>query len=138
MSKTFYTDYEKQFKAGQFTITRGDYLDLPVAMIPEEMSDEQMQKIVDEINGEMICRFSENELQLLEEYKKCDNNLSEEDSWKASNISEEEFAISERAAVKCGMRYWEDLDDDEYDEISYEILKFATHLMTTTKQNSKI
>ena len=124
MKKRLYTNVEKEFKSkyGFLTICRLDYIGLDVPMIAEEMSDEQMQKIVDEINLSMAQDYDKKQLNLLWKYKNenC-KDLTEEEIRFADKMSEKEFEYFENCAIKFGMRYWEDLDEDEQKELSKKI-----------------
>jgi hypothetical protein len=46
-------DYGKEFECGQSTLSRGDLESLPCPFNTENVSDEVMQEIVDEVEGEM-------------------------------------------------------------------------------------
>ena len=125
MAKKLYKDLEKVFVSpyGSFTISRLDYEDLPIPMIAEELSDEQMQKLVDEINLSMRAEYSDEELGWLQKYRDlgAENGLTPEQISFADMMSEREFEYFETCARKFGMRYWEDLDTEEYNELQNEL-----------------
>ena len=125
MAKKLYKDIEKVFVSpyGNCTISRLDYEDLTIPMIAEELSDEQMQKLVDEINLSMRADYSDEELGWLQKYRDlgAENGLTEEQIRFADKMSEREFEYFETCARKFGMRYWEDLDADEYNELQNEL-----------------
>lgn len=125
MAKELYKDIEKVFVSpyGSCTISRQDYEDLMIPMIAEELSDEQMQKLVDEINLSMRADYSDEELGWLQKYRDlgAENGLTPEQLNFADKMSEIEFMYFETCARKFGMRYWEDLDEDEYNELQKEL-----------------
>ena len=100
---------------GNATISRSDYEDLTIPMIAGEMSDEQMQKIVDNINLSMQSDYDQEQLCWLQEYRYIGKpNLTVEQINFADKMSEREFEYFEGCAREVGMRYYEDLDDEEY------------------------
>lgn len=115
------TEFKSQY--GTITITRGEYEDLMIPMIAEEFSDEQMQKLVDNINLSMRSDYDEKQLGWLWAYRNigAENGLTDEQIRFADKMSEREFEYFERCATELGMRYWEDLDDDEYETLKYRI-----------------
>lgn len=125
MAKKLYKDIEKVFVSpyGSCTISRLDYENLMIPMIAEELSDEQMQKLVDEINLSMRADYSDEELGWLQKYRDlgAENGLTPEQLNFADKMSEIEFMYFETCARKFGMRYWEDLDEDEYNELQKEL-----------------
>lgn len=125
MAKEFYKDLEKVFVSpyGSCTISRLDYEDLMIPMIAEELSDEQMQKLVDNINLSMRSEYDDEELGWLQKYRDCgaENGLTQEQINFAYKMSEREFEHFEMCARKLGMRYWEDLDEDEYNKLQKEL-----------------
>lgn len=125
IKKKLYKDIEKVFVSpyGSSTISRLDYEDLMIPMIAEELSDEQMQKLVDEINLSMRADYSDEELGWLKKYRDLgvENGLTPEQLNFADKMSEIEFMYFENCARKFGMRYWEDLDEDEYNELQKEL-----------------
>ena len=125
MRKKLYKDLEKVFVSpyGGCTISRLDYEALTLPMIAEELSDEQMQKLVDEINLSMRADYSDEELGWLQKYRDlgAENGLTPEQLNFADNMSEREFEYFENCARKFGMRYWEDLDTEEYNKLQNEL-----------------
>lgn len=124
MKKRLYLDYFHEFKSqyGDIIITRGDYEDLTLPMIAIEFSDEQMQKLVDNINLSMRSDYDDKELGWLSAYRNlgAENGLTAEQIRFADKMSEREFEYFERCARELGMRYYEDLDDEELEEINTE------------------
>ena len=125
MAKELYKDLDKVFVSpyGSCTVSRLDYEDLIIPMIAEELSDEQMQKLVDEINISMRSDYSDEELGWLQKYRNsvAENGLTPEQLNFADKMSEIEFMYFETCARKFGMRYWEDLDKNEYNELQKEL-----------------
>lgn len=87
----------KEFRVNdRFVITRDDYEGFPCAMVAYNWTDEQMEDLAKEIGKE---------LEGYEEwYEDMNSEGYEEDFW----------AAMENIAVKKGMRYYEDLSDEEY------------------------
>lgn len=103
---------------GNATISRSDYEDLTLPMIAGEMSDEQMQEIVDKINLSMQSDYDQEQLGWLQEYRYAGKpNLTEEQLNFADKMSEREFEHFEGCAREVGMRYYGDLDDEEYNAV---------------------
>lgn len=127
MAKELYKDIEKVFVSpyGSSTISRQDYEDLIIPMIAEELSDEQMQKLVDNINLSMRSDYSDEELGWLEKYRGNGKDLTPGQLNFADKMSEIEFIYFENCALELGMRYWEDLDEDEYNELQKELEQVA-------------
>lgn len=125
MAKELYKDIEKVFVSpyGSSTICRLDYESCTLPMIAEELSDEQMQKLVDNINLSMRSDYDKEQLGWLEAYRGlgAENGLTEEQIRFADKMSEREFEYFEICARELGMRYWEDLDEDEYNELQKEL-----------------
>lgn len=106
---------------GNSTITRGEYEDLMIPMISEELSDEQMQKLVDNINLSMRSEYDKEDLKLLDKYRRGRAQMTQEEINRADRISEREFEHFECCARELGMRYWEDLNEQEANELRTEI-----------------
>lgn len=125
MAKELYKDIEKVFVSsyGSSTISRQDYEDLMIPMIAEEFSDEQMQKLVDNINLSMRSDYDDEQLGWLWAYRNlgAETDLTPAQLNFADKMSEIEFMYFETCARELGMRYWEDLDEDEYDELQKEL-----------------
>lgn len=99
---------------GNSTIRRSEYEEMSVPMISGEMSDEQMQKIVDNINMSMQSDYDQEQLRWLKKYRGNGEGLSDEQIRFADKMSEREFEYFESCAREVGMRYYEDLGDEEY------------------------
>ena len=126
MAKELYVG-NQEFKSqyGTSIITRGDYEDLMIPMISEEFSDEKMQKLVDNINLSMRSEYDADDLLLFDRYRygggEDIKEMTQEEINRADRMSEREFEHFECCARELGMRYWEDLDDDEAEELRTEI-----------------
>jgi len=82
------------------TITRGDYESLPCAMIACDWTDGQMMRLANEIAEQLK-----------------DNDFDEDDMDKYEEEFDDAFwEEMEVCATRLGMRYYEDLDDEEYEE----------------------
>ena len=88
---------KKQFKVNEhFSITRQYYEEMPCPLIAFTWSDEQMQDLANKI-GKELCP-----------YDVTDEEGMEDDFW----------ATMENVAVRNGMGYYEDLTDDELDQLN--------------------
>lgn len=116
-----YLNTTKEFKSehGHVVITRGDFEGLPCGMIAIEFSDEQMQKLVDDINLTLKRDYSKEELALLRDYENLgnENGLTQEQIYLAEELSDQEFKITEDTALDMGMEYYEDLTEESYQSI---------------------
>ena len=123
MKKQLYLDYTREFKSqyGSLTITREDYESLTIPMIAIEFNDEQMQKLVDNINLSMRSDYDEEQLGWLKSYRSNGEGLTKEQTNFADKMSEREFEYFETCAVNMGMRYYEDLSDEEFNELEIAI-----------------
>ena len=121
--RKLYKDTEKVFISpyGSITISRQEYEELTIPMIAEEFSDKQMQKLVDNINLSMHSDYSDEELGWLQKYRGDGKGLTKAQLNFADKMSEIEFMYFETWATELGMRYWADLDEDEYNELQKEL-----------------
>lgn len=88
---------KKQFKINEhFSIAREDYENMPCPLIAFTWSDEKMQDLANKIEKE-LCP-----------YDVTDKEGMEDDFW----------ATMENVAVRNGMGYYEDLTDDELDQLN--------------------
>lgn len=119
-NKKIYTDLKKVFISpyGAATISREDYECCMCALAACEMSDEQMQSIVDEINQSMAAEYNPYELGLLARYRGGACGMSQRDIDYADKMSEREFDFFETIATNKGMRYYEDMTDGECERIN--------------------
>lgn len=97
---------EKEFKVNdEFSITRGDYESMPCQMLAWTWSDDQMKLLAKNIAFE-LTKYNYDETSPYLQDEKEDNFLRE----------------MENCAVKMGMEYYEDFDDDYIAELEYEWL----------------
>lgn len=122
--RKLYLDYEKEFVSPQGIIsaTRGEFGEYVCPMLAEELDDERMQSIVNDTESDMTSTFEETDIALLREYR---SNHTREFTTaeinKAERMSSREFEFFESNARKAGMRYVEDLTEEEYAELQREI-----------------
>ena len=89
----------KEFKVNKhFSITRGDYEGMPSPMLAWTWSDERMTLLAANINAN-LARYDAN-----------DPEAMDDDFW----------YTMEGEAVKMGMEYYEDFDDDYCAELEYK------------------
>ena len=117
-----FLDTKKEFKSehGNITITRGDYESLPCGMIAIEFSDEQMQRLVDDINLTMQRDCDADELELLQQYRTTQNmssTMTQDQIHLAEELSDIEFKVTEDTALYLGMEYYEDLTEESFEDI---------------------
>ncbi len=90
---------DKKFKVNEhFTISRRDYEDMPDSMLAWNWSDERMQELADRTNANLA------------EYDESDPDGMENDFWKTMEVE----------AVRMGMEYYEDLEEDYLAEMEYD------------------
>mgnify|MGYP003315036231 CR=1 FL=1 len=116
MKMKVYTDVDKVFTCGQFSITRQDFEILPCLMLSELCDDETMQKIVDDVCKCMEDTYTKEELEMYRKFRNYDScNLTLEEKDYCNDMEDYEFAITEKTAIHYGMRYWDDLSEEEQD-----------------------
>ncbi len=99
---------KKEFKINEhFAISRGDYESLPAPMLAWNWNDEQMEELAKCI-GNALPDYDEN----------CSERMNEI-FWKEM----------EKCAIKLGMRYYEDIDEEEFAELEkqWNELSCLTH-----------
>ena len=79
----------------KYSLTRGEFESFPCAMVAITWTDEQMRNLADEIHNNFI-------------YEDCRNEEENEMFW---------YETIETCAVRKGMKYYEDLTDEEIAEI---------------------
>ena len=90
---------EKEFRVNdRYTITRSDYEDMPSPMLAWTWCDSRMTELASRINGNLAP------------YDESNPNRSDENFWETM----------EREALKMGMAYYEDLEDDYLASLEYE------------------
>lgn len=82
---------EKEFRVNdRYTITRSDYEDMPSPMLAWTWNDSRMTELASHINANLAP------------YDESNPNRSDENFWETM----------EKEAVKMGMKYYEDLEND--------------------------
>jgi archaellum biogenesis protein FlaJ (TadC family) len=97
-----------EFVSGGVGITREDYESLPCAMYAMEFTDDQMQELVDRIANVLSSQYGYNEYEI---------SCLEEDSQELEDYYDAFWREMENAALDMGMRYYEDISDEEYMKI---------------------
>jgi hypothetical protein len=96
---------EKEFKikgASNHSITRGEFEGFPCPMLAWNWSDEQMEKLAENISLEFnYDEYPTNEIEI-------------------DNLEDEFYSVIENEALNLGMRYYEDLSDDEITKLNVE------------------
>lgn len=99
---------EKEFKikgASRHSITRGEFESFPDPMLAWNWTDEQMEKLAENISLEFGY----------DEYPTNENDINELEDWY--------YRVMENEAIKLGMQYYEDMTDEEIDELNAEFDK---------------
>ena len=105
MTQKQQTLLEKEFKVNEhFAITRGDYENMPCPMLAWTWSDERMKELAANISTELSqYRYASVDKEGLKEEM-------DDAFWKEM----------EDCAVRMGMEYYEDFDDDYRAELEYD------------------
>jgi hypothetical protein len=82
-----------------FYLTRGEFEGFPCPMVACLWTDEQMEELTNRVKGE----FSYDHLPT--------------NSYELENLEEEWYRVIEKCAIDMGMKYYEDLSDEELEEI---------------------
>ena len=100
----------KEFVSGAVLITREDYESMPSPMYALEFNDKKMQALANNIADTLKTQygFGETEIEDVTE------NGTDKDIEEFDNIF---WSVMESCAVEMGMRYYEDMDSDEYRNI---------------------
>ena len=101
-------DLKKEFVSGGITITREDYESLPCAMYAMEFTNAQMQELADNVANVLSSQYGYNEYEI---------SCLEEDSQELEDYYDAFWREMEECAVAMGMRYYEDMSDEEYMKI---------------------
>ena len=99
---------KKEFVSGGVGITREDYESLPCAMYAMEFTDDQMQELVNRVADVLSSQYGYNEYEI---------SCLEEDSQEMEDYYDAFWREMENAALDMGMRYYEDMSDEEYMKI---------------------
>ena len=106
--KHFNNKLKTTFVSGGVGITREDYESMPCAMYAMEFTDAQMQELVDRIANVLSSQYGYNEYEI---------SCLKEDSQELEDYYDAFWREMENIALDMGMRYYEDMDDDEYLQI---------------------
>lgn len=107
----------KSFYANGFEIiSRCDYESMPCPMYATEFDDSKMQDLAEQIYFALTTcyYFSESDV---DEYMRHPSDLAWEDTDLYDDIDTAFWAEMENIAVAMGMRYYEDMTDEEYNSI---------------------
>ena len=99
---------KKEFVSGGVGITREDYESMPCAMYAMEFTDDQMQELVNRVADVLSSQYGYNEYEI---------SCLEEDSQELEDYYEAFWREMENIALDMGMRYYEDMSDEEYMKI---------------------
>lgn len=109
----------KEFSCNGVKITRYDYEAMPCPMFAKEIDDDVMQKIANETYDELLAYgWSEKQIRryLDRESKEYSPILLFEENDEADLIEDNFWRIMEGAAIRNGMRYYEDIEEQEEKE----------------------
>lgn len=95
-------------------VSRGDYEGLPIPLYAMEFDDNQMQVLADNIYNVLHCQYGYNHDDL-NKYFSCDYT---NDDYEDLDIAY--WKEMEECAIAMGMRYYEDMTDEEYNSIKNE------------------
>ena len=106
--KQFNNKLKTIFVSGGVGITREDYESMPCAMYAMEFTNAQMQELVDRIAYVLSSQYGYNEYEI---------SCLKEDSQELEDYYDAFWREMENIALDMGMRYYEDMDNDEYLQI---------------------
>ena len=98
----------KEFISGGVVITRNDYESMPCPMYAREFTDEQMQELANQTANILSAQYGYNEYEI---------SCLKEDSQEMEDFEDAFWREMEECAVAMGMRYYEDMSDEEYMKI---------------------
>lgn len=101
-------DLKKEFTSNGITLSREDFESLPCAMYAMEFTDEQMQELVNCTANILSSQYGYNEYEI---------SCLEEDSQELEDYYYAFWREMENIALDMGMRYYEDMTDEEYKKI---------------------
>lgn len=96
---------KQEFTSNGITLSREDYESLPCAMYATEFTDEQMQELVEKTANVLSSQYGYNEYEI---------SCLKEDSQELEDYYDAFWREMEECAVAMGMRYYEDMSDEEY------------------------
>lgn len=94
---------------GMPIVSRGDYEGLPAAMCAVEFDDNKMQRLADLIYNSLSVNYRIEDKTLKEYFSENRNGIED-----IEDIDNAFWREMEECAVYLGMRYYEDMSDDEY------------------------
>ena len=100
---------EKEFTSNGVVISREDYESMPCAMYAMEFTDAQMQELVEKIANVLSSQYGYTEYEI---------SCLEEDSQELEDYYDAFWREMENIAIDMGMRYYEDMSDEEYMKIT--------------------
>lgn len=101
-------DLKIEFVSGGVGITREDYESMPCAMYAMEFTDDQMQELVNRVADVLSSQYGYTEYEI---------SCLEEGSQELEDYYDAFWREMEECAVAMGMRYYEDMSDEEYMKI---------------------
>lgn len=102
---------DKEFSYKGIVITRGDYESMTYPMYAHEFSDEKMEELVKYIYDTLSVCYGYDEMFI------SNINSNENISDEVERFEERFWEVMETCAVDMNMRYYEDMSDDEYNEL---------------------
>lgn len=104
--------YDTYFQCeGLDIVSRGDYESMPSPMYAGEFDDEKMRKLAEEIYQSMRYEYGYSEDELHDFF-------TNPDACEDEKMSGHFWIEMENIAVNMGMRYYEDMSEEEYNAIS--------------------
>lgn len=104
--------YDTYFQCeGLDIVSRGDYESMPSPMYAGEFDDEKMQNLADEIYHSLRYEYGYSEDELRDFF-------TNPDAVENEKMSGHFWIEMETIAVNMGMRYYEDMTEEEYNAIS--------------------
>lgn len=105
-------NYDTYFQCkGLDIVSRGDYESMPSPMYAGEFDDEKMQNLAEEIYQSMRYEYGYSEDELHDFF-------TNPDACEDEKMSGHFWIEMENIAVNMGMRYYEDMSEEEYNAIS--------------------
>lgn len=132
--------YDKVFKCNDSELTRRDLESFPAPFCTENVSDETMQKIINETDAGTRQTWK---LRSDEPLKNSDTATDELIETRNEKIDETWWHELEEAAIRYNVPYYEDLEDDEtsekqeYDIATFFIFKGVFTIKATSEQEAR-
>ena len=105
-------NYDTYFQCvGLDIVSRGDYESLPAPMYAGEFDDEKMQNLAEEIYQSLRCEYGYSDDEIHDFF-------TNPDACENEKMSGHFWIEMEKIAVNMGMRYYEDMSNEEYNAIS--------------------